>query len=233
MNESAPFARCGACGFDLSGTTESGRCPECGRPIVETLVRPQTTARIWESRARLFGMPAIAIAHGLDGQGRPAQARGWIAIGPRARGVLALGGQVTGILAAGGISVGVVSAGGVSVGLVSAGGLAFGLLLAIGGGAIGGVAIGGLAAGIFAIGGSVLGPNTWGPLGPSGPGMRNFGDLLGTFLPRRANGLPDMWAVQALLGGVVVALATLLGTPAIVAWLRADREKDPGASEDD
>ena len=94
MSESPPLVRCGACGFDLSGTTESGRCPECGRPIVETLVRTQTTARIWESRARLLGMPAIAIAHGLDGRGRPARARGWIAIGPRARGVVALGGQV-------------------------------------------------------------------------------------------------------------------------------------------
>ncbi len=95
------------------------------------------------------------------------------------------------------------------------------------------MAVGGLAVGIFALGGSVLGPNTWGSGGPSGPGMRNFGDLLGTFLPHRADGLPDMWAVQALLGGVVVALATLLGTPALVAWLRADRGKDPDSSEED
>jgi predicted Zn-ribbon and HTH transcriptional regulator len=30
---------CGNCGYVLTGATETSKCPECGRPLVEVLTR--------------------------------------------------------------------------------------------------------------------------------------------------------------------------------------------------
>jgi len=36
---------CGNCGYSLRGLTESSKCPECGKPIVEVLQRDRPIPR--------------------------------------------------------------------------------------------------------------------------------------------------------------------------------------------
>ena len=133
---------CSNCNYALTGVTESSRCPECGKPLVDVLVRREVktnyTGRRFRSTTRLMGLPFIDIALGpVEGES-VGQAKGFIAIGNTATGWLAIGGVARGFVAIGGISFGVFTAGGISFGLLTA---------------LGGLAIGGLAAGMFAIGG--------------------------------------------------------------------------------
>jgi serine/threonine protein kinase len=103
------------------------------------------------------GLPLVHISFAMDPEtGRPATARGWLAIGGRAVGGIAIGG----------VALGVISFGGLSLGLLSFGGLAIGGL-ALGGGAIGAVALGGGALGIIAVGGGAFG---WMTAGGEGHG---------------------------------------------------------------
>jgi hypothetical protein len=151
---------CSHCGYLLTGLTESSKCPECGKPIVEVLTRPGWAfnfGKRYRSKARLFGWPVIDIALGpRDGQMR-GHARGIIAIGDIATGGIAIGGLARGIVALGGLAIGIFAVGGAGLGLLcGAGGLAVGIL-ACGGGAIGVLACGGGAAGIFAQGGGAIG----------------------------------------------------------------------------
>jgi predicted RNA-binding Zn-ribbon protein involved in translation (DUF1610 family) len=143
-SSSDPF--CSACGYSLKGCTESSKCPECGRPIVEVLMRPSFQRRKgyrYQSSARIGNLPWISIALGPHDQEKVGKPVGVIAIGDLPLGIIAMGGLARGILAIGGMSLGVISFGGWSVGI-----------LAIGGFSMGVIAIGGVAIGAWAFGGS-------------------------------------------------------------------------------
>jgi hypothetical protein len=133
---------------------------------------PAPTAGLWsanrdfeyKSTTTLFGLPLAHVVSGWDPKsGRPREARGILAVGPRAVGVLAVGGQAIGLLAFGGVAVGGFAFGGIAMGglafgglaagLAAFGGLAVGLLLACGGIAVGLMAFGGIAVGKRALGG--------------------------------------------------------------------------------
>lgn len=153
---------CSNCKYNLTGLTESSKCPECGRPLVEVLQRPEWrpprfAGRRYASPVRIFGLPLVHVAFGPDGAERYGKARGIIAIGDAAFGLLALGGQAVGVIAFGGASVGIVALGGFGIGLISFAGFALGLLMAFGGCSVGGIASGGGALGIVADGGFAIG----------------------------------------------------------------------------
>ena len=126
---------CGNCGYSLKGLTESSKCPECGRPIVEVLERGPLIAygRRYTSDIVIFSLPLIQIALGPHDDEKTGHARGIIAIGDRATGWLALGGLARGLIACGGFALGGVAIGGGAVGLISFGGFSCGLLAAVGG----------------------------------------------------------------------------------------------------
>src|SRR5687768_7360157 len=142
---------CSNCGYVLTGLTESSKCPECGRPIVEVLTRPSDMPNFgkrYRSKATLFGLPVIHIAMGPKNGEMRGKAKGIIAIGDVAIGGIAIGGMSCGVVAIGGLSVGVCAVGGVGIGLLAGvGGAAVGALAA-GGGAVGGLANGGGAVGL-------------------------------------------------------------------------------------
>ena len=152
-----PF--CAACGHDLTGAVQSASCPECGKPLVEVLVRPammpmllsgrRMLVRRYQSERRVLGMPLVAIATGIGEDGKPGHAKGFFAFGDIATGVFAFGGFARGVVAFGGASFGGVTFGGLSFGTFAAfGGLAIAWL---------GSAVGGFAAGILAGGGGAIG----------------------------------------------------------------------------
>lgn len=153
---------CANCGYPLSGLIDSSKCPECGQPLVDVLVRGPMRGirgRRYTSPYALFGLPVLSIAQGPrpDLGERYGKAKGIIAIGDSAVGGVALGGRAVGVVAVGGLALGGVSLGGASVGLLGAiGGWAIGGLAA-GGGSVGGLAVGGGAAGIVAKGGGAAG----------------------------------------------------------------------------
>ena len=159
---------CSNCGYTLIGLTESSKCPECGRPLVEVLTRDpvRRQGRRYRSEIVLFGLPLLHIALGPDGEERYGKARGiiaigdvavgWLALGGRALGLIAVGGVCAGLFAVGGLSLGVLALGGLAIGGLAAGGGAIGIL-AEGGGAVGAVAQGGGAAGYYARGGGAVG----------------------------------------------------------------------------
>ena len=121
--EQAPF--CSACGYDLSGAIESSKCPECGRPLVEVLVRDegaQAARRRYQSEQTFLGLPLVSVAFGRDANGKPGHAKGWLAIGDKATGVVAMGGRAFGVVAIGGVAIGVLACGGLSIGLLFAAG---------------------------------------------------------------------------------------------------------------
>ncbi len=139
---------CNNCGYSLIGLTESSRCPECGEPIVEVLVRDRFPGRgglRYQSNRRLFGWPLVAIAWGPRGTERYGRPKGIIAIGEKPRGVIALGGQAVGALAVGGFACGGIAFGGFALGIHSLGGFSTGI-----------VALGGFAVGLFAFGGMII-----------------------------------------------------------------------------
>jgi predicted RNA-binding Zn-ribbon protein involved in translation (DUF1610 family) len=193
-NDNEPY--CSNCGYLLSGATESSKCPECGRPLVEVLTRAprqNETGRRYRSRARVLGMPAIDIAFGPKGGELRGKARGFVALGDDAVGVLAIGGSARGVVAIGGGAMGVCSMGGGSLGLltavgggvlsggVAAGGGAIGGVLGMGGGAAGFIAQGGGALGVFARGGSAFGKFVISAGGRADPEALNLFQSLGWF----------------------------------------------------
>ena len=142
---------CSNCGYDLSNLTESSKCPECGRPLVEVLARGAPAylqaGKRYRSKATLFGLPVIHIAFGpKDGELRG-----------RAKGIIAIGDIATGFIALGGLARGLVAVGGFAFGGFAIGGMAIGLFTAIAGMAVGGMALGGMAVGILATGGGAVG----------------------------------------------------------------------------
>lgn len=147
---------CGHCGYVLVGAVESSKCPECGKPLVEVLMRPafdRKRAVRYQSETKFLGVPVISIAAGKYGPERIGRAKGIIAIGDMATGVIAIGLFARGVLALGVCSLGVISFGSFAIGLCAFGAISVGML-AIGGVAVGGVALGGVAIGALrAIGG--------------------------------------------------------------------------------
>ncbi len=58
---------CGNCGYLLVGLTDSSKCPECGKPLVEVLIRnggslPRGTR--YKPAVTIFGLPLVHIALG-------------------------------------------------------------------------------------------------------------------------------------------------------------------------
>jgi hypothetical protein len=150
---------CRDCGYPLKGLVDSSKCPECGKPIVEVLVRDSFPGRRgyrYQSQRMLWGMPLICIAsgpHGGEDVGRPV---GVIAIGDLPRGIIAIGGRSLGVVSVGGFAMGGIAIGGFSAGLVALGGFTAGIV-ALGGFALGLLAVGGFAlAGIRGFGGQVI-----------------------------------------------------------------------------
>ena len=223
---------CANCGYSLVSLTDSSRCPECGKPLVEVLARWGGTSRKakrYRSEAELFGVPIVSIAFGArpefgENYGR---AVGVIAIGDVARGGIALGGNAIGVVAAGGMAIGVASMGGLSIGALTAlggmtiggwpvGGFAIGVV-ATGGGAIGGVAQGGMAIGYYGRGGGVMAVHGVSPRGAD-PEAVKFFDAVSPVLGGVGNSanLPMGNAVGVALSFVglmlmVVALAAVMG----------------------
>jgi hypothetical protein len=143
--DDAPY--CKNCGYNLSGSTESSKCPECGKPIVEVLIRTTFAGqgKRYASPHTLFGLPWVAVGYGPRGLEKCGRPVGVISIGDAPRGVIAIGGRPVGILAIGGFARGVVAVGGFALGVIGYGGFAVGVL-----------AYGGFAAGVWALGGFAL-----------------------------------------------------------------------------
>lgn len=220
---------CSACGYVLTGLTESSKCPECGKPLTEVLIRP-TYARMnagkrFRSKATLFGWPVVDVALGpKDGQ-TYGHAKGIIAIGDIATGGIAVGGMARGVVAVGGLALGLFSFGGAAVGLVSAtGGLAVGALAA-GGGAIGILAAGGGAIGYVAQGGGAFGAFVRDARVMNAAGrMDDVFTALSWFFgpwPLTPTSLTRPMIVTLSL---TLAAAILIG---LVAWARLSRERPP------
>ncbi|MBL8880830.1 MAG: hypothetical protein JNG88_17085 [Phycisphaerales bacterium] len=70
---------CSNCGYSLRGLTESSKCPECGKPLVEVLMRDNMFAAKgyrYASKVRVFGLPLVSIAFGPSETERRGHARG-------------------------------------------------------------------------------------------------------------------------------------------------------------
>lgn len=163
---------CGVCGYALAGATETAKCPECGTPIVECLVRGphrfgNMRSKRYTSPVHILGMPLVQIAFGPDpvtGAMR-GRAKAFIALGDQATGVFAFGGVATGVVAFGGVAFGAFTGGGVSAGLLTAmGGLSMGAGLSAGGVTVGALSIGGVSVGYGAVGGLAVGRFAYGGL---------------------------------------------------------------------
>ena len=212
---------CSNCGYVLTGLTESSKCPECGRPLVEVLTRPSqpfaNAGKRWRSSATLFGWPVIDVALGpKDGQMR-GRAKGVIAIGDIATGAVAIGGFARGVVAIGGLALGLFSLGGAAVGLVAAtGGIAAGGM-ASGGGAVGYFANGGAAIGVMAQGGGALGLYTRDartrPGDPAAALFDQFSWFFGNWPPTAGAG-----AMHPMLVTMIITLAAG-ALIALVAWV--------------
>ncbi len=188
---------CSNCGYRLTGLTESSKCPECGRPIVEVLMRRSwlaaTFGRRYTSTRTIWGRPALALAMGPCGAEKRGHARGFVAVGDFATGVVAIGGFARGVFAAGGLAIGIVSFGGLTLGLLIAiGGLAMGGI-ASGGGAVGFVAQGGFACGYVADGGGAIGYIARG----GGGGRGAWNPVYGHYVIHNRTGSPEALAAIA------------------------------------
>ena len=218
---------CSNCGYVLTGLTESSKCPECGKPLVEVLTRPPhaflNAGKRYRSKATLFGWPVIDVAVGpKDGKLR-GHAKGIIAVGDLATGGIAIGGIARGVVAVGGLSLGLFSLGGLPLGLIAAtGGVAVGGFAA-GGGGLGILATGGGALGVIAQGGGALGLFTRDARGVRPPGTEVFNDLSWFFGPWPLTGAA-MYQPMIVTFCMTVAAAALIGLVAWVRLLRAPRD---------
>lgn len=216
---------CSNCKYQLTGLTESSKCPECGRPIVEVLVRPswrRKKAKRYRSQTTIFGLPFVDVATGPKANETIGRAKGIIAIGDTAQGVLAIGGMARGVIAIGFVAIGVVGFGAFGIGLiVGLGGLGIGGVAA-GSGAVGIAAQGAGAVGVIANGVGACGYLARGKEGAVGrytvtPGRSSPGaDQLvakWTWLigPRIGSSRLVLWAVAAATVVILVTALVILG----------------------
>lgn len=231
---------CGNCGYALSGLTESSKCPECGKPLVEVLERGKLRLhnRRYRSATVVYGLPLIDIALGVGDGGKPGHARGIIAIGDVATGWLALGGFARGLIAFGGMAIGLVAFGGFAIGGIAAGGGTIGLL-AVGGGAIGGLAFGGGAGGLVATGGGAYGYYARGgsaygkhviSVSRRDQGAVDFFDKLDRVLLAGRSRTPLMRMSMAYVMAwfwLTAALVAVAAPAALAVWLAIRRQRMP------
>ncbi len=233
-----PF--CAACGHDLSGAVTSASCPECGRPLVEVLVREHRlgSTRRYTSKRRVLGLPLLSIALGPDSAGKMGHAKGYFAVGDTATGVFAFGGLARGVVAFGGVALGGVTFGGLSIGTCAAfgggaiallgsavGGFAAGIVAA-GGGAIGVIAQGGFAMGWLARGGAANGVHGWSSAGrgssvPDAATQALFDQYAWLIGPSGA--APQIQYNLVWTGVIAVAVIVLALTPLLLARAKRDR----------
>jgi hypothetical protein len=206
---------CGNCGYALKGLTDSSKCPECGKPLVETLMRRKFAfprGRRFRSKQTIFGLPVIDVAFGPFGSERIGRARGFVAIGDIATGVLAIGGVTRGLISIGGVAVGLFSVGGLGVGLLTAAaGCAISTGLSVGGTAVGSIASGGVAIGLIAQGGMAIGRYARGGVAIGGRSAALFSRLrwlLGTWPPRGLSMYQTSWGCAI---APVILLSLLIG----------------------
>jgi hypothetical protein len=161
--------KCRYCGEFLDGR------PRPGYPLPGSYP-PFYWGYEYRSQAKLFGLPLLHIARGIDPKtGLPRVAVGIVAVGNVAIGVLAVGGLAFGGLVFGGLGLGVFVMAGVAAGLLAFGGVALALYLAVGGVAISAVyALGGLAVAPHAIGGSMIHPESLWQRQRWWPGLRGI-----------------------------------------------------------
>ena len=220
---------CANCGYILKGLTDSARCPECGKPLVEVLMRGEGALRLgkrYSSALHLFGVPFVSIATGPRENERLGVARGIFAFGDVAFGVFALGGAFScgAISIGGGCAVGLVALSGFAIGLVALGGLAIGGMamggaalggVAVGGGAVGYIAEGGGAYGVYARGGAAGGKHTISAVASDPHAADLFARmswLLGGWPPRGWNWTLSGWMLAvSMVVGVAAALYVLFG----------------------
>lgn len=223
---------CSNCGYSLARLTESSKCPECGRPLVDVLVRPgmQASSVRRRSRATLMGLPVLDIAFGPHGAERVGRPRGIVAIGDRPLGVVAIGGQARGVVAIGGLAAGGLTFGGVSIGAAALGGLAIGGAVS-GGGAIGGLASGGAAAGVVAQGGAAFGwcargGSVWGEhvISQATGGQSAFAadvfQAFGWFFGPGQMTWATVHQPSLIIAITAVAAIALVAAAALLAWIR-------------
>ena len=212
---------CSNCGYQLTGLTESSKCPECGRPLVEILTRGSLLGKIgrrYRSPVSIFGLPLVHVALGPSGNELRGRAKGIIAVGDVATGVLAIGGMARGVIAVGGLAIGLIGFGGLAIGLIACtGGLAVGGL-ACGGGAVGIVAQGGGAVGVIADGGGTYGYLARGgkPRGTytiqgirGSPAAKQLMAKWGWLIGQRP-GTPKLMLSVAVAGVLVAAISVLI-----------------------
>lgn len=210
---------CGNCSYSLKGLTESSKCPECGKPLVEVLERASfmQVGKRYTSKVRIFGLPLLSVARGPAENEKFGRATGIIAIGDVATGILAMGAVARGVLAFGASAFGLVAIGSMAIGLVAFGGLSVGLI-AIGGLVIalagyGGVVLAhtvsaaGVACGVFARGGAVRGTHVLSGTRIDQEALNYFRDYAWFF--GGASGLQlGLWGI--LCAFVIAAIAFLL-----------------------
>jgi predicted Ser/Thr protein kinase len=172
----------------------------------------------YRSRTRLWGLPLLHVATGLDpATGRQRIATGIVAIGNVARGGLAIGGSAIGAIAFGGLAVGGIAFGGLALGVIAIGGLALALAAAFGGGAIAPIAMGGGSIGYWAYGGGGWGAHV----------------LSGLRVDPRAWDFFQPWAAPLLhwvfVGGLMLGLGTMLVAIPVIVVLPGWLARDPRA----
>lgn len=224
-----PF--CGSCGYSLKGLTESSKCPECGKPLVEVLERERVrpSGRRYRSPIVLFGLPLVDIAlgpHETESHGRAKGiiaigdvATGWLAVGSFARGIIAVGGMAIGLIAFGGGAIGGIALGGGALGGLALGGAAAGAF-AHGGGAVGLVAVGGGAAGIYAAGGGVYARYALSPVGRDPTAQAFFDSLHAVFGLGAPLSVRFQFGLLVWVLGLTLVVASVCGLLLLAAYRR-------------
>jgi transcriptional regulator with XRE-family HTH domain len=108
--------------------------------LTQMVRRKNSEVYEYKSKRTVFGIPLVHVK--VSRYGKPALAKGIIAIGN--------------------ISVGLISLGAISAGLLSFGALSAGLILALGAISLGGISFGGVSIGLFACGGVAIGMYSFG-----------------------------------------------------------------------